>query len=185
MGCGHDQGALVIDARPVDQVDATFDFCPASGTTATVEVGSGSTHATYSHVHAGATWFVGPAAPSVGGADMSVRLLVTSSSEPVPALTAQCCGGGGDQACCTLDGITVDTNGLGVGAEVGDHPAQLQSFHDATFQLLGTLTISAFIQPFENAPGRIAGSLSASSGGMSVSGTFDNTFCPALLTATI
>lgn len=50
---------------------------------------------------------------------------------------------------------------------------------------MGTLTISAFVQPFENAPGRIAGSLSASSGAMSVSGTFDNDLCAALLTETI
>ena len=185
LGCGHDHPALVNDAPPpIDTVDASSGSCPANATTANIEMMSGSTHATYSHLHAGATWFVGPVAPSVTGPDMSVRLLFTSSGDPVPTLTAMCCGGG-DQSCCTLDGITVDTNGLGVGVEVGDHAAQLRSFHDAAFQLMGTLTITTFVQPFENAPGRIAGSLSASSGEMAVSGTFDNTFCPALLTATI
>jgi hypothetical protein len=185
IGCGHDQPASPIDAPPlVDTAAPNVGFCPVGTTTANIELGSGSTHASYSHMHAGATWFVGPVAPSVAGPDMSASLLFTSSNDPLPATTAMCCAGG-DQTCCALEGITVDTTGLGVGAEVGAHPVTIRSFRDPAFQLMGTLTISAFVQPFENAPGRIAGVVSASSNGMTVSGSFDNTFCAALLTTTI
>jgi hypothetical protein len=98
--------------------------------------------------------------------------------------TGWCCDGA-DAACCTVDGIGVRIDVLPAGAEVGTHTGRIYNFHDTAFQFTGTVTITNFSQPYENPPGRIAGSISGTNGTKTVSGSFDNTFCAALLSQTI
>lgn len=183
VGCGDDHSSVRVDASSGAGSDASVWFCAAGASTSNITFSHGATSATYTQLHAGGTWFTGPFAP-VAGPDMSASLLFTSSTDPLPSQTAGCCAAGGS-SCCMIPGIVVETDGLGIGNEVGAHPMRIHSFQDPVLELTGTLMITTFVQPFEQPPGRIAGSLSATGGGTTVSGTFDNTFCAALLSQTI
>ena len=89
-----------------------------------------------------------------------------------------------DQTCCHSDGMVFETQVLEYGQELGEHIIMASKF-DASFSLTGTLTITHFEHPYDHAPGRIVGSVSVISDVRTISGSFDNTFCPAILSATI
>lgn len=193
IGCGDDlsvvkvDAPVPIDARTVDAIDAQLMYCEPGTGTANVTASTGGASTTYTQLHAGGIWFLGPVAPTAApdhGVDMSATLLFMNLTERLPNQTGWCCALD-DSTCCALDGVVVETGGLGVGAEVGNHVVGIRSFQDPAFRFTGTLTVTDFVQPFEQAPGRIAGSVTATDGNRSVTGTFDNTFCAALLTATI
>lgn len=193
IGCGDDRSVTEVDARvpidapTVDAIDAQTMYCEPGTGTATVTASTGGASTTYTQLHAGGIWFLGPAAAAAApdhGVDMSAFLMFMNVTEQLPQQTGWCCSAT-DTTCCTHDGIVVETDGLGVGAEVGNHVVRIRSFQDPAYRFTGTLTITEFAQPFEEPPGRIAGSVTATDGNRSVSGTFDNTFCAALLTATI
>ena len=181
LGCG-DHGSLAIDAATPDTVRPELQPCAAPSGTASVTVDDHGTVATVTRLHAGGTWFIGPVAP-VASPAMSVVLLFTNADQ-VPADTARCCAAA-VSSCCPIDGVVVTNDGLASGGEPGAHTVMLKSFQNASFSIAGTMTITGFVQPFEHAPGRIAGLVSASIAGQSVSGSFDHSFCAALLSETI
>ena len=79
----------------------------------------------------------------------------------------------------------MQTPALPDGGELGTHTATFQSFRDKTLKLDGTVTITKFQHPFQQAPGRIADSVSVTTNTRTVAGSFDNAFCAILLAATI
>jgi hypothetical protein len=169
-----------LDARSV--VDATLDYCHAAAGTASVTTDDHGTLQLWSRLDAGGVWAIGPVAP-VAGAPMSVSLLFTNV-DPLDGNTGGCCQSPGS-SCCAIDGVLATNDSLPSGGELGMHPLTFKSLQNASFSISGTMTITDFVQPFETAPGRIAGSVSAQAGAQSVYGTFDNSFCAALLSATI
>jgi hypothetical protein len=168
------------DATSDDAVEPARSCTSATGT-ADITARMGGQTTTYTRLYAGGIWNTGPVAPVVA-ASMSVELVITDAA-PVSAETGLCCSGPTD--CCPLQGLGMDLDPLLPGAEIGTHVVRIRALHDATFTLTGTITITDFVHPFEQAPGRIAGSVSASTGNRSVSGTLDNEFCAALLNQTI
>jgi hypothetical protein len=180
----HDEPMTTDAPTPVPDVmtsDAQDAFCSASVGTATVMSSHQNATSTWTRLDAGGTWFTGPL--TVASPPMSLSLLFVNA-DPIEREVGWCCQSPG-QACCTIDGFGVTTDGLPSGAELGAHAAMVMSFHDSAFQLSGSIDVTSFSQPFEHMPGHIAGSVSASSGGYSFSGTFDNEFCAALLSETI
>lgn len=188
VGCGKDGPHLVAaDAQHFDGTPGLSDAppyeCDAPMGSAQLAFTRGGATATFGRVHAGGTWLVGPVAP-VASAPMTLVLLFTDA-DAIPGTTASCCASVGS-GCCPLTGL-LGSSGMGLpsGAETGDHALRFTSFQDPGVDLAGTVTITDFVQPFEHAPGHIAGTVSATAGADHLTGSFDNAFCAALLTATI
>jgi hypothetical protein len=164
-------------------VDAAPYECDAPQGSASVAFVRAGTTLTFSRVHAGGTWLVGPVAP-LTGAPMTLELLFTDA-DMIPGATAGCCATAGS-GCCPFTGVLANSStALPAGAELGMHALTFTSFQDPAFTASGTVSITSFVQPFEQAPGHISGTVTATAGADSVSGTFDNAFCSALLTSTI
>jgi hypothetical protein len=184
MACSadHGHGGPMIDAPRVDAstIDSTLSVCRAASGTASVTANDHGTTQTWTRLHAGGLWYSGPVA--VAGPPMSISLLFTDA-DPLDTTVGWCCQTPG-QACCTADGIYAGTPAIPDGAEVGQHPVMISGTKNG-FAFDGTLTITYFLSPFLNAPGKITGSITGSVAGQSVTGQFDNTFCAGLLTATI
>jgi hypothetical protein len=188
LGCGQSGPHLVaadaqhFDVNPVI-VDAGPYECDAPQGSATITFVRAGATTTFSRVHAGGTWLVGPVAP-VNGAPMTLELLFTDADQ-IPGATAGCCATTGS-GCCPLTGVLASSGtALAAGSELGGHELTFTSFQDPAFSTTGTVTITSFVHPFEQAPGHIAGTVSVTAGADSVAGSFDNAFCAALLTATI
>jgi len=179
VGCGNDspqENGHDAFVPPADAIDGNPTMCTALAGTANVTV-TGATTAVFARLDAGGTLQAGPVA--VATAPVSLALLFTAA-DPLSQNEAECCQG--HSTCCTLDGVVVTSVGLPSGSELGAHPVMIDRF-DSSFSISGTLTITSFSNPFDHAPGRIAGSISSS--GTQVSGTFDNAFCAAILSVTI
>ena len=185
FGCGDDHtGPLVHDAKVVDSSTPDVDqpFCDAPAGSAHVSIVDAGVTTTAMRVHAGAVLESGPVAPALNATPMAVRLLFTDADH-VPLETAGCCQSPGS-GCCTLDGVSAALgDGITSATALGTHPIMVIGLHDETFRVRGTLTITSFVDPFDQLPGRIAGTISTTDS--SVSGTLDNAFCAALLTVTI
>jgi hypothetical protein len=166
-------------------VDASFDgpsqSCVAAAATANVIAHVAGATSAYDRVYAGGLLDSGPVA--VTQAPFVVSLLFAGVS-PVDEVTAGCCLHG-DRTCCTLDSVVVTSDALAFGAEVGDHAMTFSRTAEPSFSTPGTLTITNFAHPILDAPGRVAGSVSATAIGIDLDGTFDNTFCAVLVTVPI
>jgi hypothetical protein len=193
--CGRDEALgpdaptipPVIDAPPGTPdspflVDAAPRLCSSAMGTADVTASGPGSNVTYQRLYAGGIWEVGPVAPA-GPAPMTIELLYTNV-DPFDADHWYDCLAGQTVACDTI-GLVTRIQSVAAGAEVGDHTVTFTKSDNPAFTLDGTLTIDMFVHPFLNAPGRIAGSINASMGGRSVTGTFDSEFCAFLLTQTI
>jgi hypothetical protein len=183
VGCSHEPShPSNPDAPTAPSIDADPAQCTAVSGTANVLFDDSGTATTFARLDAGGTWFTGPVAPATDP-PMSLTLIVTNT-DPLPQGAIGCCfGGGGD--CCTIAGIVITTDGLPSGGELGSHPAKFQVLGPSTSPLDGTIDITAFEQPFTHAPGRIAGSVSAISNTRTITGSIDDAFCAAMLSATI
>ncbi len=179
VGCSHPSHHQDPDAAPV-LADSPAPVCDAPAGTASV-LAVGASSVTFGRLFAGGVWFTGPVT-GVASPPMSLSLLFTNAE--LADADSVCCGNH-DAACCKADGLWISTDGLPSGGEPGTHPARIDRTPDGAFTLTGTIDITTFVQPFEHAPGRIAGSVTAVDGALSVSGSFDNAFCSMLLTATI
>jgi hypothetical protein len=174
----HGKSPALGDASTID---VNTQSCTAAAGTANVQV-MGTAPAQFVRLDAGGLWLTGPVT-GVAGAPMQFTLLYTNT-DPLDSNAAGCCASS-DASCCKVAGLVLQTEAIPDGGEVGDHPATVKSFTDPSFSISGTLTITKFAHPFEMAPGRIAGSVSAIANTRTVSGSFDNSFCQILLSATI
>ena len=142
-----------------------------------VTVVTGGASRVFTSAFAGGTVGGGGILP-LTGQPMSVSMMFTDGMH-LPYDIAQCCDLGGGPECCPLEGVVADTTELLVpGTELGSHPVMIRSLQSPQLTLQGTLIITDYVGPFDQAPGRISGSISTSDN--SVSGTFANTFCSAL-----
>lgn len=193
-GCGADEvtvdASRLIDANATDarRVDARIDagptcVSPAGTADVTAEAAAASEH--YANLYAAALSLSGPVAPVAGGAPMILSVLFTNADELAPIPTACCINNSPDCCPAGATGLTATTEAIVAGAEVGDHPVTFRKLDNAAYTVDGTLTITTFVDPFTDTPGRVAGSVSGTMGNRTVSGTFDHEFCPQLLTATI
>ena len=179
VGCSHPSHHQDPDAAPVPG-DVASQLCEAApGTASVLAVGAASV--TFGRMFAGGTWNTGPVT-GVSSAPFSLSLLVTNGE--LAEADSVCCLNH-DASCCTADALGIESDPLPSGGELGTHPVRIQRSLDSAFALTGTIDITTFVQPFEHAPGRIAGSVTAVDGSVSVSGSLDNTFCSMLLSATI
>jgi hypothetical protein len=193
--CGRDEvvppftDAPSIDASTIDsgpQVDAQTTCSSATGTADVSTTGPGSGAATYARLYAGAVWLIGPVAPPTGhaGAASTMVTLLFTDQDPVDGQRLFCCEYS-DPTCCMIDTLVGTTAELMDGMEVGTHDVTFRRTTGPGFEVPATVTITDFTDPFTAEPGRVAGSIAADDGTRTITGTFDNTFCPAFLTATI
>jgi hypothetical protein len=175
LGCtSSSHHGVSADAAPPGP-DADSRFCDAGADSAHVTLVTNNASQVFTSAFAGGVVGGGGVLP-LTGQPMSITMMFTDEMH-LPVDTAECCLGGG--TCCTLAGVVADTmDELLPGSELGSHPIMIRTFQDTNFTLQGTLTITDYVGPFDQAPGRISGSLSSSNN--SVSGTFANTFCSAL-----
>jgi hypothetical protein len=181
--CGPDVDGHHHDAglRDTATADVSYSQCSAAAGTAMITLDTAGTQTHFDRLDAGGTLNTGPLT-GVAGPSMFAMLLVTNT-DPLSQQEAGCCEYK-DSTCCHATGLVIETQVLDYGAEVGDHIVQAGAF-DASFSLSGTLTITHFEHPYDHLPGRIAGSVSVISDVRTISGSFDNAFCPAILSATI
>lgn len=174
---GFDAGG--IDGGTTTSLPDAAMFCSSATGTADVTVDDNGTMLQLTHLDAGALLEGGAfASPPV------VLSLLLVDVDPLDANTAQCCAAA-SAGCCPIDGFVATTGSLDAGTEVGDHAITVQRIQDATFSIPGTLTITEFVQPFDQAPGLITGAIDATAGQRTVHGSLSNTFCSLLLTTTI
>jgi len=170
----------LADAHPF--TDAYYNFCDAAPGAASIMVtGPGGT-TNYDRVHAGGIWLTGPVARTTAAPPLLTTLWLTSVGHVDPSQVSCCTG---KSTCCTTPGVVVSDVNLAAGSEIGEHAATVFSAPDSSFQLNGTLDVTGFAQPFEQPPGRIAGSVFASGAGFTITGSFANSFCLPLLQVTI
>jgi hypothetical protein len=175
LGCSSSHGTVSADAAPPGP-DADSHYCDTGADSAHVTVVTSGTSSVFTSAFAGGTVGGGGILP-LTGQPMSVSMMFTTMMH-LPVETAQCCDLGGG-ACCPLDGVVANTTEeLLPGSELGSHPVVIRSLQSSTVMVQGTLIVTDFVGPFDQAPGRISGSIST--GDNSVSGTFANTFCSAL-----
>lgn len=174
--CSADHATTpVADAQPVAQPDADMYFCDAPANSSAVSIVIGGVPMGFTRVHAGGTIFSGPVAPVTGPA-MSLKLLFVNQDHVAQNDALDCFA---PPTPCTLDGVLGQVDSIN---ELGPHPIMLESLqHAVTVQ--GTLTITDFTRPYDPGRGHIAGSIATPDN--SVSGSFGNDFCDALLSATI
>ena len=80
------------------------------------------------------------------------------------------------QSCCDMDVVSITTENLPLGGELGSHTATVSNSTTT-----GTVTITDWIEPTNTPPpGHVTGSLSFT-GPSSMTGTFDVDFCRELL----
>ena len=159
---------------------ATEGFCTAALGTANLSASDGVTNLVEGRLDGGATLESGPFHAT---APLQLSLLFVND-DPLDPSQAQCCVAG-DFSCCGIDGLVATSQTIAAGTEVGDHGVTVTRIEDASFTVAGTLTITSFTNPFDKAPGEIAGSITASDGQHTVSGTLDGSFCSQLLFTTI
>ncbi len=173
-GCDeHGKSPAHVDGGPT--TDANLMSCTSLAGTADVAVGT----ARFSRLDAGGV-LLGGGGVAANGIPMSLDMLVTNA----PALSAgdvSCCRSS-DTTCCHSDGLVVHVDMLPAGGELGAHAATFKRATTPAFTAAGSVTITQFVQPFDQPPGRIAGSLAGDSG---ISGTFDNAFCEIMLSVPI
>ena len=174
LGCSSSHGVSADAAPPAPDADSRY--CDTGADSAHVTVVSNNATSVFTTAFAGGVVGSGGLLP-LTGQPMSVSMMFTTMTH-LPVAVAQCCDlGGGD--CCPLDGIVANTTDqLFPGTELGSHAIMIRSLPSTNFTLQGTLTVTDFVGPFDQAPGRISGSISTSD--HSVTGTFANTFCSAL-----
>jgi hypothetical protein len=187
MACGQaaPTTAEAVGDGAAGSHDASSSFCDAPLGSAHVTATREGAATTFDRLHAGGIWLIGPVAPpgSVAAAPMSAVLLFTEVDH-LDASVAACCDTP-NSACCHVDGVVARIASLPAGGELGTFAADVGSFLGPDLPFPGMVTITSFVSPFPNAPGRIAGSISATSGNANVVGTFDHSFCRELLGATI
>ena len=189
-------GSTAADARrppppPIDGAwaDAYSSLCSSAIGTANVTTSGGpGGAAVYRRFYAGALWWLGPAGRGTTAADgppMNI-FLVFANDDPVESGTLGCCQVD-DNTCCGLDTLVATTEGIPAGAEVGLHAVRFDKTNGNDFSVTGTVRITDFVDPFASSttPGYLAGTVTASGGGVSVTGSFSNAFCAAYLSATI
>jgi hypothetical protein len=178
-GCSADHGTThPPDAPTVVLPDADAYFCDAPAHSSTISIVIGGVPTGFMRVHAGGTIFAGPVAPvaPVDRTAMSLMLLFIDEDHVAQSDALNCFE---PHTACTLDGVLGEVDSIN---ELGPHPIRLDSLqHGVTVQ--GTLTITDFTHPYDAGPGHIAGSIATPDN--SVSGSFGNDFCGALLSVTI
>jgi hypothetical protein len=192
-GCGADEiippasdgrtsdAPPVIDAAPGP--DAATACSSPTGTASVATTGTGSGNQQYARLYAGALWLIGPVAPPAhGAASMTVTLLFTDQPMLDQSELVNC---EVDDPSCTFDTLVGTTAELADGTEVGTHSVTFRRTIGPGFEVPATITITDFADPFTAEPGRVAGSIAADDAGRTITGTFDHTFCPAFLSATI
>jgi hypothetical protein len=192
VGCGHPAAGIAdAPAEAAPFLDGPPAFCDAGGASHVTVTRAGVT-TTYDRAFGGGVWLIGPVAPGraaapPAGAGMTASLLLTTADHLPQATAIDCRIPGQIGSPCTLDGVVMETGALPADGELGAWPIQIAGTHDASPLIDGTMTITAFTQPFLHAPGRITGTLAAgpTTAGDVITGTFDATFCAGLLTATI
>lgn len=190
--CGADEVVPDAGNRPVDAPpvidgmpgDAFSTVCSSPDGSATITTTGGTGGGTaFGRLYAGGLYEIGPVAPLGPTAPMQIYF-VFANADPVEATELACCLAD-DDSCCTINSVVAGTTSIPVGTEVGTHDVTFAKTNGNAFSVAGTVNITTFVHPFTNDPGRVAGSVSASSGGLTVTGTFDNEFCRAFLSATI
>lgn len=166
VGCGQ-QSHHEPDAPP------WLSACSSAGGTANVVLQMNAPEKVYDRAYAGGIIEMG--VNGVSGFPFSLRLTFTNQS-PVPV----CCGTPDppDHSCCS-DALLARVDFLVDGGELGDHAANV--FDVLGFSAPGTLTITEWNDPIDMPPGHIAGSVSALTDDVAISGTFDNVFCPDMI----
>jgi hypothetical protein len=156
----------------------TDPFC--TGGPANVTLSSAAT-IEFMRLAAGGIWQTGPF--NAAQPPMTIDLLFTNVTM-LDAAQASCCINS-DATCCAFAGVVAHSAGaVPFGSELGSHAFNFSDTKN-NFSITGNVKIDVFTQPFLSRPGRIAGSISAISGGRTISGTFDSSFCDVLLSQTI
>jgi hypothetical protein len=170
VGCAKQSGHPAVDAPP----DPAEPMCTSAGGTANVVVRIPGSTKMYGRLYAGG--FEGSLVNGFSGPPLALKLVFANDS-PIPSDTGNCCGTPGS-LCCGIDSIAVNIDNFPSGAEVGSHAANVFGMG---FSATGTLTITDWIHPIDMPPGHIAGSLSVTTGNITIDGTFDNTFCDGMV----
>jgi len=181
VGCDHPSSHPVapLDAPPI-VADGDPNFCDVSTTSGHAALTIGATSRTFSRVYAGGVIWGGGLAPATDNNPPMTPMLLFTDEARLSEETLYCCSTTG-QSCCTIDGAIANADTSAVGA----HPVRLTSFRDSSFMADGTITITDYTAPDQNAPSRIAGSIVTTSTGDSVNATFDTNFCELLLSEPI
>ena len=190
--CGNDE-AFPTDAAPrADAPEAGADAvvadgfpiatCTSPADTADITTMGGGPDESYDRLYAGGILNTGPIAPAGPGPEPTFWLKLTFSNDS-PIDAGNDCVPDTDCAIVSLVGglddlITPDN-------AIGDHPIDLYKTDDVSFTVEGTLTIDTYDSPFPDGVGGLSGSVTATTGGRTVTGTFDGEFCPAMVWATI
>ena len=184
VGCSdniHSAPQVLLDA-PRDSpsgLDGDENFCDASTTSGHAALTRNGVTTDFSFTFVAGEVSGGDLLP--GNTPMGVTLLFTNSARLSPT-TLQTCEA---SAQCPTDGVIARMY-VPTDAALGSHDAQLASFTDSAFTLNGTAEVTDFTNPvYEVNPGRVAGMITTTGSGDTLSATFDAQFCYQLLTATI
>jgi len=171
------QLAMPVDAMPNDAT-LDYDHCNAPAGTAAITAAHEDLQPQYARMYAGGL-FTGND-DSGGPPGFALRPFFTNEAPTAVQDVIGCEGG----APCTSVGFVADVLFLR-GDELGVHTAQIRNSAN-TWQASGTVTLTDFVYP-ENIVGHVAGSIHVESSApqVTIDGTFENSFCPGLLGATL
>jgi len=161
VGCSHEP--VVVDP-PADAF--VGELCSSEPGTANVTAQVVGPTRVYDHA------FGGGILNGASGSPITLKLVLANQSPVSPG-----CASPGEN--CGSDVLVAKIDVLASGSELGGHDANV--FDVLGFSAPGTLTITAWSNPFDASPGHIAGSLSASTEAIAIQGTFDTVFCVEML----
>jgi hypothetical protein len=184
--CGKSPTPAEVDAQPMP-VDAPstpndgtldYDHCSAPAGTAAITAAHEDLQPQYARMYAGGL-FTGND-DSGGPPGFALRPFFTNEAPTAVQDVIGCEGG----APCTSVGFVADVLFLR-GDELGVHTAQIRNTA-STWQASGTVTVTDFVYP-DHIVGHVAGSIHVDSTApqVTIDGTFENSFCPGLLGATL
>lgn len=190
--CGNDEafptdGAPRADA-PEGGVDANdtdgfpISTCMSPADTADITTMGGGPDESYDRLYAGGIFNTGPIAPAGPGPEPAFGMEIRFSTDS-PIDVVNDCVPRTDCAIVSLVGMLGEL--IDPDTAVGDHPIALHKTDDVSFTVDGTITIDTYESPFGDGIGSMSGSITGTTGGRTVTGTFDGDFCPGMINYTI
>lgn len=176
-GCaehGSSPDAGPSDARKLYS-DAQVTRCVSPNGSANVSAAPAS----FVNVYAGSVsgGFVAP--EKVAGTPFTLRLLFVNAPEADEMLLFPCTE---NLSGCPIDGLFVfSKNQLSKSTAIGSHPVGITRTRPPMTTLDGAVEVTEFVDPFEDQPGHITGTISGVSPALGVNGSFSTPFCPPMM----
>jgi hypothetical protein len=190
--CGNDEAFPTDGAPRADAPEGGFDAndtdgfpiptCTSPADTADITTMGGGPDESYDRLYAGGVFNTGPLAPAGPGPEPTFGLKLTFSNDSPIDAGNECLP---DTDCAIVSLVGNLTEVITPEDAVGDHPIELYKTDDVSFTVNGTVTIDTYESPFGDGVGSLSGSVTGTTGGRSVTGTFDNDFCAAMIGYTI